>query len=38
MLGGNNEDYYNPLTKVWFIPAEAGTFGRVYFGFTLRAA
>jgi hypothetical protein len=33
MLGGNNEDYYNPLTKVWFIPAEAGAFGRVYFGF-----
>jgi len=33
MLGGNNEDYFNPLTKVWFIPAEAGSFGRVYFGF-----
>ncbi|NIP37403.1 MAG: hypothetical protein GWN18_20775, partial [Thermoplasmata archaeon] len=33
MLGGNNEDYYNPLTKVWFIPGEDGAFGRVYFGF-----
>jgi hypothetical protein len=33
MLGGNNEDYINPLTKVWFIPAEAGSFGGVYFGF-----
>jgi hypothetical protein len=33
MLGGNNEDYFNPLTKVWFIPAEGGSFGRVYFGF-----
>jgi hypothetical protein len=32
MLGGNNEDWYNPLTKVWFIPGEAGSFGRVYFG------
>ena len=33
VLGGNNEDYYNPLTKVWFIPGEDGAFGRVYFGF-----
>jgi hypothetical protein len=33
MLGGNNEDWRNPLTKVWFIPAEAGSFGLVYFGF-----
>jgi hypothetical protein len=33
MLGGNNEDYVNPLTKVWFVPGEAGSFGRVYFGF-----
>ena len=32
-LGGNNEDYFNPLTKVWFIPSESGSFGRVYFGF-----
>ena len=33
MLGGNNEDYYNPLTKVWFVPGEGGSYGRVYFGF-----
>ena len=33
MLGGNNEDYINPLTKVWFIPGEAGSLGRVYLGF-----
>jgi hypothetical protein len=33
MLGGNNEDYYNPLTKVWFIPGRDHKFGRVYFGF-----
>jgi hypothetical protein len=33
MLGGNNEDYFDPLTKVWFVPAEAGIFGRVYFGY-----
>jgi len=33
MLGGNNEDYMDPLTKVWFVPAEQGTFGRVYFGY-----
>ena len=33
MLGGNNEDYSNPLVNVWFIPGEGGSFGRVYFGF-----
>ncbi len=32
-LGGNNEDYNNPLTLVWFIPASPGRYGRVYFGF-----
>jgi len=32
-FGGNNEDYMNPLTKVWFIPGENGDYGRVYFGF-----
>jgi hypothetical protein len=30
---GNNEDYTNPFTQVWFIPPEDGKFGRVYFGF-----
>ena len=32
-LGGNNEDYPIPFTKVWFLPPEGGRFGRVYFGF-----
>ena len=32
-LGGNNEDYQNPFTKVWFLPPEEGKYGRVYFGF-----
>lgn len=32
-LGGNNEDYINPRTRVWFIPGEEGGYGRVYFGF-----
>jgi hypothetical protein len=32
-LGGNNEDYPIPFTKIWFLPPEEGNFGRVYFGF-----
>ncbi len=28
-----NEDSYNPATKIWFIPPEDDTYGRVYFGF-----
>jgi hypothetical protein len=32
-LGGNNEDYGIPTTKAWFIPAEEGQYGRVYFGY-----
>jgi hypothetical protein len=32
-LGGNNEDFNNPFTLVWFIPASPGRFGRVYFGY-----
>jgi hypothetical protein len=32
-LGGNNEDFNNPLTLAWFIPASPGHFGRVYFGY-----
>ncbi len=32
-LGGNSEDYRIPFTKVWFLPAEEGKYGRVYFGF-----
>jgi len=34
VLAGNNEDFWNPETRVWFVPAAEGTFGRVYFGFS----
>jgi hypothetical protein len=30
---GNNEDWKNPSTKMWYEPGEKGTYGRVYFGF-----
>jgi penicillin V acylase-like amidase (Ntn superfamily) len=33
VLVGNNEDYFNPRTQVWFVPAAEGKHGRVYFGF-----
>lgn len=33
VLVGNNEDWKNPNTKVWYEPGENGTYGRVYFGF-----
>ena len=29
----NNEDYKIPYTRVWFVPAEKGQYGRVYFGY-----
>jgi hypothetical protein len=32
-LAGNNEDYFDPATRMWFVPAEGGSRGRVYFGF-----
>ncbi len=32
-LGGNNEDWKNPFTKLWFIPPTEGTFGQMYVGF-----
>jgi hypothetical protein len=32
-LGGNNEDYVDPQTRVWFVPGEDGGYGRVYFGY-----
>jgi penicillin V acylase-like amidase (Ntn superfamily) len=35
VLAGNNEDAVNPQTKIWFVPADDGRFGRVYFGFDL---
>jgi hypothetical protein len=31
-LAGNNEDHANPETRIWFLPAEEGKHGRVYFG------
>jgi uncharacterized protein (TIGR03435 family) len=33
VLVGNNEDWNNPHTKIWFVPAKPGSFGRVYVGF-----
>ena len=33
VLVGNNEDSKIPYTRVWFIPAENGRYGRVYFGY-----
>ncbi len=33
VFAGNNEDYWNTNTRMWFVPAEGATHGRVYFGF-----
>ena len=33
VLAGNNEDWKNPNTKIWFIPASNGDYGRVCVGF-----
>ncbi|RPJ84029.1 MAG: DUF3471 domain-containing protein, partial [Acidobacteria bacterium] len=33
-LVGNNEDDNNPATRVWFLAAEDGKYGRVFLGFT----
>lgn len=33
VLVGNNEDWNNTNTRVWFLPAEKGKFGRVFFGY-----
>jgi penicillin V acylase-like amidase (Ntn superfamily) len=33
VLVGNNEDFSNPFTKIWFVPAEKRAYGRVYVGF-----
>ena len=33
MLGGNNEDSIEPMTKVWFVPKGENTFGLVLFGY-----
>ena len=34
VLGGNNEDWSDPNTKFWFIPAKNGNNGWIKFGFT----
>ena len=33
VLVGNNEDWFNPRTKLHFIPAKPGAYGRMYTGF-----
>ena len=33
VLVGNNEDYTNPRTRLWFVTAKSGSFGRMYVGF-----
>ena len=33
MLGGNNEDSGEPLTKVWFVPPGEDTYGLVFLGY-----
>lgn len=33
VLVGNNEDYVDTQTKIWFVPAVDGKFGKVCFGF-----
>ncbi len=33
VLVGNNEDWKNPKTKVWYEPGSETKFGRVFFGF-----
>ena len=33
VLVGNNEDWKNPKTKVWYEPGSNGKYGRVFFGF-----
>ncbi len=37
-FAGNNEDFWISDTKVWFVPAEDGKHGGVYFGFEERFA
>jgi uncharacterized protein (TIGR03435 family) len=33
VLVGNNEDFYNPRTRIQFIPARPGSYGRLYVGY-----
>ena len=32
IYAGNNEDYNNPNTKMWIIPGDHESYGRIYFG------
>ena len=32
ILVGNNEDWPEPFTKIWYIPGEESKYGVVYFG------
>ena len=32
-LAGNNEDWGDPNTQMWFVPATKDNYGIVYFGF-----
>ena len=32
-LVGNNEDFGNPRSRIWFVPAEKGQYGRLLVGF-----
>jgi uncharacterized protein (TIGR03435 family) len=33
VLVGNNEDWHNPKSRLWFVPAKPGSYGRMYVGF-----
>lgn len=33
VMAGNNEDYVDPRTALWFIPATDETYGRVLWGY-----
>ena len=33
ILVGNNEDWNDPCTKIWFLPPEKGKYGRVFVGY-----
>ncbi len=33
VIAGNSEDYFNPNTRMWFIPGSGSRYGAVYFGF-----
>ena len=32
-LSGNDEDFWSPNTRMWFVPGEDGGYGRVFLGF-----